>query len=135
MKSHPIVRLCVVLAITVCTSIAVARTWTDSTGKYEIEGEFVKLADGKVEIRRDDGKLLHVALEKLSEEDQKYVRKVATPANDSPSSANADEAKPSVTRKGPVAGGETQTVFAEGVGTTKEGAQGRLSRGSSASCG
>jgi hypothetical protein len=120
MKSYPIARLCLVLIFTVCASMAVARTWTDSAGTHKIEGEFVTLADGKVEIRRNDGKLLRVALEKLSEEDQKYVRKRATPANEGPLAVSDDEAKPSVNPIGPVAGGDTQTVFAEGVGTTKE---------------
>ncbi|MGO8748771.1 MAG: hypothetical protein ACLQNE_22610 [Thermoguttaceae bacterium] len=73
-----------------------------------------------MDIRRDDGTPPRVAMEKFSEEDQKYVRKLATPVGESAFAVTADEAKPSVNPKGPVAGGDTQTVFAEGVGSTKE---------------
>src|SRR6478752_4522480 len=32
------------------------RTWTDATGMFKIEAEFVALADGKVELKKTDGK-------------------------------------------------------------------------------
>jgi WD40 repeat protein len=49
------------------------RSWTDSTGKYKIEAEFVEVADGKVRLRRADGKTLALPLEKLSPADRAYV--------------------------------------------------------------
>ena len=49
------------------------RTWTDSTGKFQIEAELVKVEDGKVQLKQKDGQLLAIALEKLSKEDQEYL--------------------------------------------------------------
>ena len=59
-------------------SPSLARTWTDSSGTHKIEGEFVNLTDGNVDIRRDDGNVVRVPLEKLSEQDQKYVQKAVS---------------------------------------------------------
>ena len=124
MKNHPITRLCIVLILSICAATALAHTWTDSTGKHKIEGKFVKLADGTVEIRRDDGQTVRIALEKLSDVDQAFVRHVAKPiAKEMPSVAAAPDERPAPTAKPAAASGDakdTQPVFAEGVGTTKE---------------
>ncbi len=50
------------------------RTWTDVTGKHNVEAEFVDFAGGKVRLKRQDGKIVTMALERLSEADQKLVR-------------------------------------------------------------
>ena len=111
----------VMLGVIVCCSQAPARTWTDSTGKHKIEGEFVKLADGQVDIRRDDGKLVRIRLDKLSEDDQKYARQSARPAAEvTPLAVTVSEDKPAIIPQSPGDAKDTQTVFAEGVGTTKE---------------
>ncbi|MEI8376080.1 MAG: SHD1 domain-containing protein [Planctomycetota bacterium] len=124
MRNHPITRLCVVLILSICAATALARTWTDSTGTHKVEGEFVKMAEGTVDIRRTDGQLLHIPLEKLSEADQAFVRHVAKPiAKETPSVAAAPDERPASTAKPAAASGDakdTQTVFAEGVGSTKE---------------
>ena len=121
MRRHPITRLCVVLIFTICVPTAAARTWTDSTGTHKIEGEFVKLADGKVEIRRDDGKLFRIALDKLCEDDQKFVRNAAKPtADETPFAVGGDEEEPAAKPAAKNGGKDTQTVFAEGVGTSRE---------------
>ncbi len=49
--------LAVVLVLALA-AFAWSRTWTDGTGKHKTEGEFAKLADGQVVIRRNDGKLV-----------------------------------------------------------------------------
>lgn len=49
------------------------RTWTDHTGKYRTEAAFVESKDGKVTLRKKDGTVLNVPLEKLSDADQQYV--------------------------------------------------------------
>ncbi|MGD0655853.1 MAG: SHD1 domain-containing protein [Thermoguttaceae bacterium] len=59
-----------------CTSIAFARKWTDSTGQYTTEAEFVDLKDGKVQLKKEGGKIIYVPIEKLSDSDQKYVYKL-----------------------------------------------------------
>jgi len=109
------------LALLVIASVeAQARKWTDSTGKYSIDGEFVGLTDGQVDLRRDDGKVVRVSLEKLSQVDQEHVRQAAkTMAQESPF-AVAAEGKPAAKSKAGEGGNNTQVVFAEGLGTTKE---------------
>jgi formylglycine-generating enzyme required for sulfatase activity len=50
------------------------RTWTDSTGKHRMEATLLDF-DGKVvRLKRPDGKIVTVPLEKLSETDRKHVR-------------------------------------------------------------
>ncbi len=57
------------------------RTWTDTTGKFKVEAAFIKLVDDKVELKRkDNGKTLSLALEKLSKADAEIARKLATEA-------------------------------------------------------
>ena len=46
------------------------RTWTDTTGKFKIEAELVRVADGKVELKKADGTVVSVPLDKLSAADQ-----------------------------------------------------------------
>lgn len=59
-----------------------AREWSDSTGKFKIEAEFVSLEDGKVLLKKPDGGQVTIPLEKLSAADQKAAQKMASePAN------------------------------------------------------
>lgn len=58
-----------------CFLPAHARTWKDRTGKHEIEAEFVELRDGKVVLKKSDGKQIAVLLKQLSDEDQQFVQK------------------------------------------------------------
>ncbi len=50
------------------------RTWADATGRFKIEAEFVSLDAGKVSLKRNDGKIIVVPLEKLSSEDQRVAQ-------------------------------------------------------------
>lgn len=50
------------------------RTFVDSTGKFKVEAVFVKLEDGKVTIRKRDGETKTLPLDKLSEEDQEFIK-------------------------------------------------------------
>ena len=50
------------------------RTWSDATGTYQIQAAYLGLADGKVQLQRQDGKQLQVPLEKLSPQDQAFVQ-------------------------------------------------------------
>lgn len=52
---------------------AIAREWTDSTGKYKTEAELVAFNDEKVVLKREGKDLLSLPLEKLSEADRKYL--------------------------------------------------------------
>jgi hypothetical protein len=48
------------------------RTWSDGAG-HTVEAAFIKLEDGVVHLRRQDGKIALVPLERLSKQDQAYV--------------------------------------------------------------
>ena len=54
-----------------------ARTWTDATGRFQEEAEFVGLIDGAVTLRKKDGRAAVVPWEKLSPVDQKWVQEQA----------------------------------------------------------
>lgn len=55
------------------TSVALAREWVDSTGKFRVQAEYVSHRDETVQIRRSDGKLVSVPIRRLSEPDRDYV--------------------------------------------------------------
>ena len=50
------------------------RTWTDLTGSFKVDAEFVSLSMGKVKLRKKDGDEIEVPREKLSEQDQQWLR-------------------------------------------------------------
>ena len=50
------------------------RTWTDASGKHELEAVMLGFASGKVQLRRSDGSEIAVSISKLSKADQQYVR-------------------------------------------------------------
>ncbi len=50
------------------------RTWTDATGQFKVDAEFVSIADGTVNLRRQDGRTMSIPLEKLSEADRAHVK-------------------------------------------------------------
>lgn len=61
------------------------REWSDKSGKFKMQGKFVALVDGKVTLTKPDGKKLEIALDKLSDNDRKYVEGM----NDNPFEAGA----------------------------------------------
>jgi hypothetical protein len=50
------------------------RTWTSSGGSYTLEAAMLKFEKGKVHLLRRDGTTTAVPIEKLSQDDQKFVR-------------------------------------------------------------
>jgi len=49
------------------------RTWT--SGKYKVDAVFITVISGKVRLKRvDNGKMIMVPLERLSKEDQEFIR-------------------------------------------------------------
>lgn len=50
------------------------RTWTDSSGTYTVEAEFVEESGGSVHLRKSDGRVISLPLERLSTVDQAYVQ-------------------------------------------------------------
>jgi WD40 repeat protein len=55
---------------------AEAREWNDRTGDFSITGEFIRFENGKVYIKKADGELVGVPIEKLSYADCDYLRTV-----------------------------------------------------------
>ena len=51
------------------------RTWQDATGQFSLKASFLRFGAGVVTLRKEDGSTLKVPMEKLSEEDQEYIRK------------------------------------------------------------
>ncbi len=50
------------------------RTWTDASGKFTIFAKLRGVQDGKVALQKQDGELVVLPLEKLSEADQKLLK-------------------------------------------------------------
>ncbi|NLY00220.1 MAG: hypothetical protein GXY83_29330 [Rhodopirellula sp.] len=53
-----------------------SRTWTDTSGRFQVEAEFVGVEDGAVRLRKADGAEIAVPIEKLSAPDQEHVRTI-----------------------------------------------------------
>lgn len=49
------------------------RLWTDRTGNFQIRAKYLGLEDGKVRLEKADGSVIPVPLDRLSDEDQKFV--------------------------------------------------------------
>lgn len=68
-------------ALTASTVLAVAdgelRTWTDATGKFKVEAQFVSQEKDKVTLKDKDGKLFEIETKKLSAGDQKHLADLA----------------------------------------------------------
>lgn len=82
-------RICQSLLVVMLMSLAgLARaeihTWTDSTGKYQTEAEFVSLVKGVVTLRKKDGKQVSLPLKRLSKDDQSLAEELARLPKPSP---------------------------------------------------
>jgi hypothetical protein len=78
------------------TGEAATRTWTSANGKFTIEAEMVTVKDEKVQLRKTNGDLIEVPLDKLSEADRQYANASCAREDDgktaAPAAAAADEA-------------------------------------------
>jgi hypothetical protein len=64
------------------TALSEVRTWSDATGRFKLEAEFVNVSDGKVNLRRkSDNRLIAVPIDKLSAADQAYLQKIQNAEN------------------------------------------------------
>ncbi|MFN3150199.1 SHD1 domain-containing protein [Bremerella sp.] len=55
-------------------AVPTTRTWTDNTGKHTREGIFQSVQGELVQLKTPEGQSIFVPLDRLSAEDQKYVR-------------------------------------------------------------
>ena len=68
------------------------RTWKSANGNYSAEAEFVELTtDGSVRLKRKDGNVVTVPLDRLSDADKEFVRSHAAKSSDSSPSVAAPE--------------------------------------------
>ncbi len=51
-----------------------AREWTDNTGVFSVQAEFVKVEGENVTLRKGDGTLVSVPIQRLSKGDQDYLK-------------------------------------------------------------
>ncbi|NQT40436.1 MAG: peptidoglycan DD-metalloendopeptidase family protein [Planctomycetes bacterium] len=57
----------------------VLRTWTDGSGEHRLRAVFVDTAEGKVRLKKSDGTIITVPLDKLSPADRVYARRRVEP--------------------------------------------------------
>ena len=84
-------------------SVGWARNWTSADGKFRIEADMVRLADGKVSLKRSDGRVVDVPLTKLSREDQRFARKHAETLQATPAADGRDSADGGATAQAAIA--------------------------------
>lgn len=53
------------------------RTWTDRSGSYKVEAQFLSVKDGKIQLHKLNGVKIVVPASKMSIEDIEYVERVA----------------------------------------------------------
>jgi hypothetical protein len=53
---------------------AAPRTWNSSGGQFSTEADLLAFRDGKVRLKKTDGTVIDVPLERLSDADQQYVK-------------------------------------------------------------
>lgn len=75
-RAVPLVAV-VVSLLTAEGALAQSRTWTDATGAFTVEAEFVDLVDGQIRLKRADGSVVSVGLERLSAADQEFAKTAA----------------------------------------------------------
>ena len=64
----------VLAGIFLVPTLASARVWTDSTGKYSIEADLIAFNDSTVVLQRADHQLGQVPIDKLSQADRDYLK-------------------------------------------------------------
>lgn len=67
-------RSLLVFAFVFIPSLAVARIWTDATGKYKIEANLIAFNESTVVLERSDHQLGQVPIDKLSQADRDYLK-------------------------------------------------------------
>ena len=91
-RHQGVFRAAIIITLTllgVCTAwrplaAAEIRTWSDTTGKFQIMAKFVEVSDGKVVLEREDGAQVTIPLDKLNEADRKAAADMMKAAEESP---------------------------------------------------
>lgn len=74
------------LTFAVARSEAAARKWASASGQFSVEADLVEVRDGKVVLKKQNGKQITVPLDKLSAADRQYIASLAakTPTDSAP---------------------------------------------------
>lgn len=67
----------ILILIFISTSNAEMKTWTSSDGRT-IKASYISSADGKVVLKKSSGKSFTLDIQKLSQEDQKFISELST---------------------------------------------------------
>ncbi len=115
-----VVRLLLVLLIALSfQTVAAAREWTDISGKFTIQAEFVEItADKTVRLKRPDGRIVAIPLSQLGPADAAYVAQKTT----APKITSPFKPVGSQTIADPADTGGSDSVIATGVGITTDAA-------------
>lgn len=62
------------------THSALGETWSDSSGQFKVEAQFLGLKANKVYLKKENGVVIAVPLDRLSAESQQQARQLAAPA-------------------------------------------------------
>ncbi len=54
-------------------SVSAVRTWKDSSGLFSVQAELQEVVDGKVRLKKSDGTVIAVPIDKLSAEDRRFL--------------------------------------------------------------
>lgn len=54
------------------------RSWTDASGRHQIEARFVSIVGDTVRLQKTDGRYVRVLIEKLCEVDRQFVQQIGT---------------------------------------------------------
>ncbi len=65
--------LALVVLFAATDSMAEMRQWTDTSGKYTTKAEFVGIADGEVQLRKESGESVRIRLDALCRKDQEFA--------------------------------------------------------------
>ena len=63
----------ILLALGLLISSAEGRTWTDASGAFSVEAEFIALADGVVALKTPAGERIEIPLARLSDADREFA--------------------------------------------------------------
>jgi hypothetical protein len=67
------------------------RTWTDHSGSFKVEAEFIGVADGKIHLHKVNGVKIAVPITKMSPTDLAYVERATNDDDDMPLSMLQDK--------------------------------------------
>lgn len=72
------------LWIVSASSYGQMREWSDSSGKFRIDAELIRVDDKEVQLRKEDGKIVKIPLNRLSATDQAFIRQRAQSRDGAP---------------------------------------------------